>query len=58
MAGKAERLHEQVPDEVGRDFLFLYQKAVLRALQRQGILNEGQLQVCIEKLGRQMNDRG
>ena len=38
MASKPELLHNQAADEVGQDFLFAYQRAVLLALQRQGFL--------------------
>ena len=39
MASKPELLHNQAADEIGQDFLFAYQRAVLLTLQRQGVLN-------------------
>ena len=53
MASKPELLHDRMPDAVGQDFLFTYQKAVLLALQQQGILNEIQFKGCVQKLEKQ-----
>lgn len=50
MASKPELLHNQAADEIGQDFLFAYQRAVLLALQRQGVLNEMQFKDCVQKL--------
>lgn len=53
MASKPELLHNQAADEIGQDFLFAYQRAVLLALQRQDFLNEMQYKDCIQKLEEQ-----
>ena len=37
-------------DEIGQDFLLAYQRAVLLALQQQGVLNETQFKDCVQKL--------
>ena len=50
MASKPELLQYQAADEIGQDFLFAYQRAVLLALQRQGFLNEMQCRNCVQKL--------
>lgn len=50
MASKPELLHNQAADEIGQDFLLAYQRAVLLALQRQGVLNEMQFKDCVQKL--------
>ena len=50
MASKPELLEYQVAGEIGQDFLFAYQRAVLLALQQQGVLNETQLKDCVQKL--------
>ncbi len=50
MASKPELLHNQAADEIGQDFLLAYQRAVLLALQRQGVLNEMQCRNCVQKL--------
>ena len=53
MASKPELLHNQAADEIGQDFLFAYQRAVLLALQQQGFLNEMQYKGCVQKLEKQ-----
>ena len=55
MASKPELLQYQAADEIGQDFLLAYQRAVLLALQQQGVLNETQFKDCVQKLdvGRQ-----
>lgn len=50
MASKPELLHNQAADEIGQDFLLAYQRAVLLALQQQGVLNETQFKDCVQKL--------
>lgn len=50
MASKPELLHNRAADEIGQDFLFAYQRAVLLTLQRQGVLNEMQCRNCVQKL--------
>ena len=50
MASKPELLHNQAADEIGQDFLLAYQRAVLLALQQQGVLNEMQCRNCVQKL--------
>lgn len=50
MASKPEFLQYQAADEIGQDFLLAYQRAVLLALQRQGVLNEMQCRNCVQKL--------
>ena len=54
MAGKPEMLEYRAADEIGQDFLLAYQRAVLLALQRQGILNETQCKDCVQKLEQQV----
>ena len=54
MAGKPEMLEYRAADEIGQDFLLAYQRAVLLALQRQGVLNETQCKDCVQKLERQV----
>ena len=54
MASKPELLQYQAADEIGQDFLLTYQRAVLLALQQQGILNETQFKDCVQKLGQQV----
>ena len=54
MASKPELLQYQAADEIGQDFLLAYQRAVLLALQQQGILNETQFKDCVQKLGQQV----
>ena len=58
MASKPELLHNQAADEIGQDFLFAYQRAVLLALQQQGILNETQFKDCVQKLEQQVRNTG
>lgn len=53
MASKPELLHNQAADEIGQDFLFAYQRAVLLTLQRQGFLNEMQCRNCVQELEEQ-----
>ena len=53
MASKPELLQYQAADEIGQDFLFAYQRAVLLTLQRQGFLNETQYKDCVQKLEKQ-----
>ena len=50
MASKPELLHNQAADEIGQDFLLAYQRAVLLALQQQGVLNEMQFKDSVQKL--------
>ena len=50
MASKPELLQYQAADEIGQDFLLAYQRAVLLALQQQGVLNETQFKDCVQKL--------
>ena len=52
MASKPEFLQYQAADEIGQDFLLAYQRAVLLALQQQGVLNETQFKDCVEKYTR------
>ena len=54
MASKPEMLEYRAADEIGQDFLLAYQRAVLLALQRQGILNETQCKDCVQKLEQQV----
>ena len=54
MASKPELLEYRAADEIGQDFLLAYQRAVLLALQRQGILNETQCKDCVQKLEQQV----
>ena len=58
MASKPELLQYQAADEIGQDFLLAYQRAVLLALQRQGVLNEMQCRNCIQKLEEQIKNIG
>ena len=58
MASKPELLHNQAADEIGQDFLLAYQRAVLLALQRQGVLNEMQWRKCVQKLEEQIKNTG
>ena len=58
MASKPELLHNQAADEIGQDFLFTYQRAVLLTLQRQGVLNEMQCRNCVQKLEEQIRNIG
>ena len=53
MASKPELLQYQAADEIGQDFLFAYQRAVLLTLQRQGFLNKVQYKDCVQKLEKQ-----
>ena len=53
MASKPELLQYQAADEIGQDFLLAYQRAVLLALQQQGVLNETQFKDCVQKLEEQ-----
>ena len=39
------------------DFLFEYQKSVLLNLSEQGVINDIQCQLCIEKLANQFRER-
>ena len=48
----------QAADEIGQDFLFAYQRAVLLTLQRQGFLNEMQCRNCVQKLEEQTRNTG
>ena len=50
MASKPELLEYQAADKIGQDFLLAYQRAVLLALQQQGVLNEMQFKNCAQKL--------
>ena len=50
MASKPELLQYQAADEIGQDLLLAYQRAVLLALQQQGVLNEMQCRNCVQKL--------
>ena len=50
MASKPELLEYQAADGIGQDFLLAYQRAVLLALQQQGVLNEMQFKDCVQKL--------
>ena len=52
MASKPELLEYQAAGEIGQDFLLAYQRAVLFALQQQGVLNEMQFKDCVQKLER------
>ena len=54
MASKPALLQYQAADEIGQDFLLAYQRAVLLALQQQGILNETQFKDCVQKLEQQV----
>ena len=58
MASKPELLQYQAADEIGQDFLLAYQRAVLLALQQQGVLNEMQCRICVQKLEEQMRNTG
>lgn len=58
MASKPELLHNQAGDEIGQDFLLAYQRAVLLALQQQGVLNEMQCRICVQKLEEQIRNTG
>ena len=58
MASKPELLHNQAADEIGQDFLLAYQRAVLLALQQQGVLNETQFKDCVQKLEEQIRNTG
>lgn len=58
MASKPELLQYQAADEIGQDFLLAYQRAVLLALQRQGVLNEMQCRNCVQKLEDQTRNTG
>lgn len=58
MASKPELLHNQAADEIGQDFLLAYQRAVLLALQRQGVLNEMQCRNYVQKLEEQIRNTG
>ena len=58
MASKPELLHNQAADEIGQDFLLAYQLAVLLALQQQGVLNEMQCRICVQKLEEHIRNRG
>ena len=53
MASKPELLEYQAADEIGQDFLLAYQRAVLLALQQQGVLNEMQFKDCVQKFEQQ-----
>ena len=53
MASKPELLEYQAADEIGQDFLLAYQRAVLLALQQQGVLNEMQFKDCVQKIEKQ-----
>ncbi len=53
MASKPELLEYQAAGEIGQDFPLAYQRAVLLALQRQGVLNETQCRDCVQKLEKQ-----
>ena len=58
MASKPELLEYQAADEIGQDFLLAYQRAVLLALQQQGVLNEMQCRNCVQKLEEQKRNTG
>lgn len=58
MASKPELLQYQAADEIGQDFLLAYQRAVLLALQQQGVLNETQFKDCVQKLEEQIRNTG
>ena len=58
MASKPELLHNQAADEIGQDFLFAYQRAVLLALQRQGVVNEMQGRNWGKKVEEQIRNTG
>lgn len=58
MASKPELLHNQAADEIGQDFLLAHQRAVLLALQQQGVLNEMQCRICVQKLEEQIRNTG
>ena len=58
MASKPELLHNQAADEIGQDFLLAYQRAVLLALRRQGVLNETQCRNCVQKSEEQIRNTG
>ena len=58
MASKPELLQYQAADEIGQDFLLAYQRAVLLALQQQGVLNEMQCRICVQKLEEQIRNTG
>lgn len=56
MASRPELLQYQAADEIGQDFFLTYQRAVLLALQRQGVLNEMQCRNCVQKLEEQIRN--
>lgn len=56
MVGKPELLHAQATDGIGQDFFLAYQRAVLLALRRQGVLNEIQCRNCVQKLEEQIKN--
>ena len=56
MAGKPELLHAQATEGIGQDFFLAYQRAVLLALRRQGVLNEIQCRNCVQKLEEQIKN--
>lgn len=58
MASKPELLQYQAADEIGQDFLLAYQRAILLALQQQGVLNETQFKDCVQKLEEQTRNTG
>ena len=58
MASEPELLQYQAADEIGQEFLFAYQRAVLLTLQRQGFLNEVQCRNCVQKLKEQIRNTG
>ena len=53
MASKPEQLEYQAANETRQDFLLAYQRAVLLALQQQGVLNEMQFKDCVQKMEKQ-----
>ena len=57
MANKPELLQCRAANEVGQEFLFVYQRAVLLSLQQQGILNEMQFMDCVRKLEQQIKQQ-
>ncbi len=52
MANQPELLYCQGSDKMDQNGLFLYEKAVLEELLRQGFLNEIQFRHCVQKLER------
>lgn len=52
MNGGPELWERQGSGGAGEDFLLLYQRAVLLALQRQDFLDQTQLERCLEQLKR------